>query len=106
MREKAPAELGSRACTCSFCAPRRIRWTSDPAGRIEVSAREAELSRYRFGTGTAVMLDCGTFGRGAVVRWQNGEFLGLSFDSELNAQEVSALIDRSNALSARMKTRE
>jgi hypothetical protein len=57
--DKSPAELGSRACTCTFCAPRRIRWTSDPAGRVEIAAAsEAGLSRYRFGTGTAVMLVC------------------------------------------------
>lgn len=56
--------------------------------------------------GTAVMLDCGTFGRGAVCRWQNGEYLGLSFDSELNEREMAALVDRSSALTARRKTRE
>jgi hypothetical protein len=56
--------------------------------------------------GTAVTLDCGTFGRPAVARWQNGEFLGLSFDSELDGREMAALVDRSEALTARMKTRE
>src|SRR5690349_17562389 len=53
--------------------------------------------------GTAVSLDCGTFGRSAVVRWQNGEMVGLSFDSELDDREMAALVDRSNALAARMK---
>ena len=53
------AELGIRACTCTFCTPRRMRWTSDPAGRVEIAiAREADLSRYRFGTGTAEFLIC------------------------------------------------
>jgi hypothetical protein len=52
------------------------------------------------------MLDCGTLGRSAEVRWQNGELLGLCFDSELDAREVAALADRSRALAARMKTRE
>jgi hypothetical protein len=56
--------------------------------------------------GTAVILDCGTLGRAAIVRWQNGELLGLCFDSELNTREVSALIERSKSLAARMKTRE
>jgi hypothetical protein len=55
--------------------------------------------------GTAVILDCGTLGRAAVVRWQNGGLLGLCFDSELDAREVSALIDRSRALAARMEIR-
>jgi hypothetical protein len=56
--------------------------------------------------GTAVILDCGTLARGAVVRWQNAGVLGLCFDSELDAREASALIERSNALAARLKTRE
>jgi hypothetical protein len=32
--------------------------------------------------------------------------MGISFDSELDPRDVAALIDRSNALDARMKTRE
>lgn len=56
--------------------------------------------------GTAVILDCGTLGRPGVVRWQNGGLLGLCFDSELDGREVSALIERSRALAAWMKTRE
>jgi len=54
--------------------------------------------------GTAVVLDCGTLGRAAVVRWQNGELLGLCFDRELDPRDVADLIARSNALAARMKT--
>src|SRR5436190_19439960 len=45
--------------------------------------------------GTKVTLDCGSLRRAAVVRWRNGELLGLCFDSELDAREVSALMDRS-----------
>jgi hypothetical protein len=56
-------------------------------------------------TGTAVVLDCGTLGRSAVVRWQTGGVLGLCFDSELDAREISALFARAVALDARMKTR-
>ena len=56
--------------------------------------------------GTAVILDCGTLGRAAVVRWQTAGVMGLCFDSELDAREASALIDRSRAMAARMKTRE
>lgn len=52
--------------------------------------------------GAAVTLDCGTLGRSAVVRWQNGETLGLSFDSELDPRDIAALIDRSKALAARL----
>ena len=57
-------------------------------------------------TGTAVMLDCGTLGRSAVVRWKSEGVLGLCFDSELDARDVSALIERSKALADWRKTRE
>jgi len=56
--------------------------------------------------GTAVTLDCGTLGRSAVVRWQSAGVMGLSFDSELDTREASALIQRSEAMAARIKTRE
>jgi len=55
--------------------------------------------------GTAVTLDCGTLCRTAVVRWQNDGFVGICFDSELDAREVSALSDRSRALAARMEVK-
>ena len=54
-------------------------------------------------SGTAVTLDCGTVCRPAVVRWQNDGVMGLCFNRELDARDVSALIDRSSALAARMK---
>ena len=56
--------------------------------------------------GTAVLLDCGTLGCAAVVRWQNGGFMGVCFESELNVREVDALKERSRALTALTKTRE
>jgi hypothetical protein len=56
--------------------------------------------------GTAVILDCGTLGRAAVVRWQSAGVMGLCFDSELDVREAFALIERSKAIAARMKTRE
>ena len=56
--------------------------------------------------GTSVNLDCGTLARPAVVRWQHGEFLGICFETELDAREVSALVDRSNALAAFRKARD
>ena len=56
--------------------------------------------------GTAVILDCGTLCRSAVVRWQGGGHLGLCFDSELDEREASALIARSTALEAWRKLRE
>jgi len=74
---------------------------------LDVSPGGAKLNcAGTFATGTAVILDCGTLGRSAVVRWQNDGLLGLCFDSELDARDVSALIARSQALAARMETRE
>lgn len=74
---------------------------------LDLSAGGAKLScAARMAAGTTVVLDCGTLGRGAVVRWQNGDALGLSFDRELDARDVSALADRSKALAALMKTRD
>jgi len=73
---------------------------------LDLSAGGAKLKcPASLPTGTAVTLDCGTLGRSAVVRWQAGGVLGLCFDSELDGREVTALIARSIALDARMKTR-
>ena len=74
---------------------------------LDLSAGGAKLDcAASLPTGTAVTLDCGTLGRGAVVRWTSEGVVGLCFDSELDPRDVSALIDRSSALAARMRTRE
>ena len=74
---------------------------------VDLSAGGAKLiCPAILSSGTAVILDCGTLGRSAVVRWQNDGLLGLCFDRELDGREVSALADRSTALEALMKTRE
>ena len=73
---------------------------------LDLSAGGARLScSATLPTGTAVVLDCGTLGRSAVVRWQTGGALGICFDSELDAREVTALIARSTALDTLMKAR-
>jgi hypothetical protein len=70
----------------------------------DLSAGGAKLNcPASLAVGTKVTLDCGTLCRAAVVRWQNGGIMGVCFDSELDAREVSALIDRSKALAARME---
>lgn len=71
---------------------------------LDVSAGGAKLNcPMSVPVGTKVILDCGTIGLGAVVRWQNGDLLGICFDSELDGREVAALVARSTALTARMK---
>lgn len=74
---------------------------------LDLSAGGAKLKcRADVSVGTAVILDCGTRGCAAMVRWQNDGILGLCFDSPLDERDVSALIDRSRALAAWVKTRE
>jgi len=71
---------------------------------LDLSAGGAKLNcAIDLASGTAVLLDCGTLRRPAVVRWQNGGLVGLCFDSELDERDVAALIDRSQALAVRMK---
>ena len=76
-----------------------------PVQILDLSPGGAKLDcPISLSVGTAVILDCGTLGRSAVVRWQNAGVMGVCFDSELDAREASALIDRSEAMAARMKT--
>lgn len=56
-------QLPVRACSCSFCRSHGARCTSDPRGRVRITARDPErLIRYRFGLRTADFLVCGTCG--------------------------------------------
>ena len=74
---------------------------------LDLSPGGAKLScAATLSVGTSVTLDCGTLGRTAVIRWLNGGVMGLCFDSELDARDVYALIERSRALAALMKTRD
>jgi len=71
---------------------------------LDLSAGGAKLKcPVSLASGTAVTLDCGTVCRAAMVRWQNDGVLGLCFNRELEARDVTALIERSAALAARMK---
>ena len=73
---------------------------------LDLSSGGAKLTcGSEFAVGTTVFLDCGSLGCAGVVRWQTGRVLGLCFDAVLDAREVSALTDRSNALEALMKAR-
>jgi hypothetical protein len=54
-----PTEMVVRACGCSFCRRHGGRTVSDPGGQVEILVHQpAELSRYRFGLGTAEFLVC------------------------------------------------
>ena len=74
---------------------------------LDLSAGGAKLDcPMTLASGTEATLRCGTFSRAAVVRWQSGSLVGVCFAGELDEREVSALIDRSNALAERRKTRD
>jgi hypothetical protein len=74
---------------------------------LDLSAGGAKLNcPASLVVGSAVILDCGTIGRSAVVRWQNEGLVGLCFDSELDGRVVSALMERSKALAAWRKARD
>lgn len=56
---RPPAELPVRVCGCTFCRKHRPRYTTDPAGHVElVLARPVDVSRYRFGLRLADFLLC------------------------------------------------
>src|SRR3954462_13569613 len=66
--EPDPIEIPARACDCSFCTKHGGVWTSNPGGAITVSVEQRWLvSRYSFGTGTAVFHICSRCGIVPVV---------------------------------------
>lgn len=63
-----PAEIAARACDCSFCTKHGGVWTSNPKGALRVAVREPSLvTKYSFGTGTALFHVCGRCGVVPVV---------------------------------------
>lgn len=58
-----PAEIPVRACGCSFCVKHGGVWTSNPAAKLAVAVADAALvTRYAFGTRTAVFHVCSRCG--------------------------------------------
>jgi hypothetical protein len=86
-------DLWVRACQCSFCRRHGAMTTSDPAGRLSIFAREEDLIRYQFGTGTADFLLCATCGVfvAAVMRGPAGELGTLN----VAGTRMEHLFDRS-----------
>ncbi len=63
-----PAEIPARACTCSFCTKHGGVWTSCPTGSVTVTVADpASVTRYAFGTKTAVFHVCAKCGVVPVV---------------------------------------
>jgi hypothetical protein len=66
--EPDPTEIPARACGCTFCTKHGGAWTSNPAGALEVSVKDPALvSRYEFGTRTALFHICRRCGVPPVV---------------------------------------
>jgi hypothetical protein len=55
---RTPAELGVRACQCSFCRRHGAVNTSDPEGKFTIEADVEDVHRYRFGLRTADFVIC------------------------------------------------
>lgn len=72
--EKSSAELGARACQCSFCRLHGASWTSDPTGTLAIDAA-GPIGRYRLGTRSAEYLICETCGVVPAVTWQDEDRL-------------------------------
>ncbi len=66
--EPDPAEIVTRACTCSFCLKHGGVWTSNPAGSLRIAIEDAaRVSKYTFGTRTAEFHTCARCGIVPVV---------------------------------------
>ncbi len=66
--EPDPAEIPARACDCSFCVKHGGVWTSNPAASLKVVVAEPpQVSKYSFGTRTALFHVCSRCGIVPVV---------------------------------------
>ncbi len=62
------AEIPARACDCSFCVKHAGVWTSNPAASLKVTVAEpSQVSKYSFGTRTALFHVCARCGIVPVV---------------------------------------
>jgi hypothetical protein len=53
------SDFTPRTCQCTFCRKHDASWISDPDGQAQVRyANRADVSAYRFGTGTSDFIVC------------------------------------------------
>jgi hypothetical protein len=102
--EMSVDELPLRADQCSFCRKHRARTTSDPNGRVRISAHGSKLLRYRFGLKTADFLVCDNCGvyMAAVISTGNSSYATLNVNvldrvSEFVRAELPVSYDSENA---------
>ncbi len=61
-------EIPARACTCTFCRKHGGVWTSNPRGSLRVTVGDdTQVSKYAFGTKTALFHICSRCGAVPVV---------------------------------------
>lgn len=83
------AALPVRACTCSFCAPRHLRWTADPAGHVTVRLAHADAATtYRFATATAAFYLCRTCGQVLAAVSDDGPRAVINVDALAGAAQL------------------
>lgn len=93
-----PAEIPSRACTCSFCTRHGGVWTSCPGGALVVLVAEPErVSVYTFGTKTARFHVCGTCGVVPVVTSRIGDRVYAVVNVNAFENVTPALLRRTSA---------
>ena len=64
-----PVEIRARACDCTFCTKHGGVWTSNPKGALRIAVKDPQrVSRYSFGTGTALFHICSNCGVVPVVK--------------------------------------
>lgn len=55
----AASEVAARACSCTFCVKHGGVWTSNPYAKLAITIQRAgAVSRYSFGTKTAIFYVC------------------------------------------------
>jgi len=70
---QALADFSPRACDCDYCTRHRAAWVSDPAGLLRIGSGDAQLRRYRQGSGQAEFLFCAGCGVLVAVVAQSGD---------------------------------
>lgn len=103
----APTALPVRICGCTFCLKHRPRYTSDPAGHVEIRIG-AEVSRYRFGLRLADFLICKTCGVFVAAHEPDRAVINietLARASELTAEPIHLTIYDTEDAAARLARR-
>ena len=72
--EPDPVEIPARACDCSFCVKHGGVWTSHPEASLKmIVAEPSQVSKYSFGTRTALFHVCSRCGKALTPTCPRGE---------------------------------